>query len=108
MPNLHPKQLKAALNKTWKILRGDLVQVMKGKDVGKQGVIKKVLRDRNRVIVEGVALVKKHVKKTKDTPGHIITKESSIHYSNVSLVDPRTGFVIFLNFFCKRIHLGQK
>eukprot|EP00301_Raphidiophrys_heterophryoidea_P002530 c11180_g1_i3.p1 GENE.c11180_g1_i3~~c11180_g1_i3.p1 ORF type:complete len:116 (+),score=29.21 c11180_g1_i3:51-350(+) len=75
----------------WKIVRGDLVQVMVGKDKGKQGLVLKALRPENSVLVEGCNLVKKHVQGTRDQPGGIATKESKIHVSNVALVDPSNG-----------------
>ena len=46
----------------WKILRGDTVQVMAGKEKGKTGVVVKCIRDQNRIIIDGLNLVKKHVK----------------------------------------------
>jgi large subunit ribosomal protein L24 len=91
MPNLHPKVLAKNLVKNWKIVSGDLVQVMVGKDAGKQGIVKKVLRHKNRLIVEGCMLQKKRVRPTGDQKGHIVTQEGSIHYSNVMLIDPKTG-----------------
>jgi large subunit ribosomal protein L24 len=79
------------LIKHWKILEGDLVQIITGPESGKQGVVKKVLRKKNRLIVEGCNLVKRHIKKRADSPGTVITKEGSIHYSNVMLVCPKTN-----------------
>jgi large subunit ribosomal protein L24 len=95
MPHLHKKILQKNLVKKWKILRGDLVSVMTGKDKGKQGLVKKVLRHKNRMVVEGVHIIKKHVKKSPQNPGSIVKKESTIHYSNVKLVCPETGFFLF-------------
>lgn len=91
MPSLHKKVLERNLVKKWKVYKGDLVQCIKGKDKGKQGLVKKILRDKNRVVVEGMALVKKHVRKTKDNAGSIITKEASIAMANVAVVCPQTG-----------------
>eukprot|EP01080_Neovahlkampfia_damariscottae_P004442 gene4442-7817_t len=91
MPALHKKTLAKNLIKNWRILRGDLVQVMTGTDKGKQGVVTGVFRKKNRLVVEGVNLIKKHVKKTAETPGQVITKEAPIHYSNVLLVCPETS-----------------
>ncbi len=76
-----------------KIRRDDEVVVLAGKDKGKQGKVLKVLIADNRVIVEGVNLVKKH---TKPNPqlgiaGGIVEKEASIHVSNVAIVNPATG-----------------
>jgi len=74
------------------IRRGDLVAVIAGKDKGKQGKITRVLSKTERVVVEGVNVVKRHMKPSQTNPqGGIVTKESSIHVSNVNLVDPKTG-----------------
>ena len=76
-----------------KIRRDDEVVVLAGKDKGKQGKILKVLVSEDRVIVEGVNLVKKHQKPNPhlNVPGGIIEKEASIHVSNVAIVNPKTG-----------------
>jgi large subunit ribosomal protein L24 len=70
------------------------VEVLNGKEKGKQGTVKKVLRKTNRVIVEGVNLVKKHVKSTEEFKGGIFTKEASLHYSQIALLDPTLKYVI--------------
>ena len=65
---------------------GDTVKVIAGDDKGSSGKVLKVIRLKNRVIVEGVAMVKKHNKPNSNNPkGGITEKESSIHISNVSL-----------------------
>ena len=69
---------------------GDKVVVISGKDKGKEGIITKVLRDKNRVVVEGVNIVKKHVKGNGQTAGSIEEMEASIHASNVMMIDPKT------------------
>jgi len=70
-----------------KVKKGDTVQVITGNDVGKTGRVIKVFLDRDRVVVEGVNLVKKHARPTQDTPqGGIIEKEATIHISNVMMV----------------------
>ena len=69
------------------VRKGDEVRVLAGKDVGKTGTITRVLRDVDRVIVDGINLVKKHQKPTKATmQGGIIDKEMPIHVSNVGVV----------------------
>ncbi len=74
----------------WRIRKGDLVQVITGKDKGKQGVVSEVLREAERLIVSGIMMVKRHTKASKTNPsGGIIEKESTIHVSNVMLVDPK-------------------
>ena len=76
-----------------KIRRDDEVVVLAGKDKGKQGKVLKVLIADNRVIVEGVNLVKKHTKPNPQlgVAGGIVEKEASFHVSNVAIVNPATG-----------------
>lgn len=74
------------------IRKNDQVVVLAGKFRGKVGRVLKVLPEKNRVLVEKVALVKKHSKPTaKNRQGGITEKESSIHISNVMLLDPKSG-----------------
>ena len=80
-----------------KIKKDDTVQVTTGNDAGKTGRVIKVYLDKDRVVVEGVNIVKKHARPTQDNPqGGIIEKESSIHISNIMLVvggkPTRVGF----------------
>ena len=70
---------------------GDKVVVIAGKDKGKEGVITTVLRKENRVVVEGVNMVKKHVKGNGQQAGSINEVEAAIHASNVMIVDPKTN-----------------
>ena len=76
-----------------KIRRDDEVIVLAGKDKGKQGKVLKVLIADNRVIIEGVNLIKKHTKPNPQlgVAGGIVEKEASIHVSNVAIVNPATG-----------------
>jgi large subunit ribosomal protein L24 len=75
-----------------RILRGDTVVITAGKDKGKKGKIMRVLREENRVLVEGVNLVKRHQRPTPRNPsGGIIEREQPISASNVMPVDPKTG-----------------
>ena len=69
---------------------GDKVVVISGKDKGKEGKITHVLRAENRVVVEGVNVVKKHVKGNGQTAGSINEVEAQIHASNVMIIDPKT------------------
>ena len=69
---------------------GDKVVVISGKDKGKEGKILNVLRKDNKVIVENVNIVKKHVKGNGQTAGSINEVEAPIHASNVMIVDPKT------------------
>jgi large subunit ribosomal protein L24 len=77
----------------WRIVSGDTVHVIAGKERGKRGVVKQVLRSRNAVLVEGLNLVKKHLKSTEKQKGGVVTKEAPIHVSNVALIDPTDGHV---------------
>ncbi|OGX79157.1 50S ribosomal protein L24 [Exiguobacterium sp. SH31] len=74
------------------VKKGDTVQVMSGKDKGKQGVILKAMPSKNRVVVEGVNVMKKHAKPSQANPqGGILEIEAPIHVSNVMPIDPKTG-----------------
>lgn len=74
------------------VKKGDKVKVMTGKDKGKSGVVKKALPRQDKVIVEGINMIKKHVKSSAEAPqGGIVETEAPIHVSNVMLVDPSTG-----------------
>jgi large subunit ribosomal protein L24 len=74
------------------VKKGDKVQVISGKDKGKQGVILQALPKQNRVIVEGVNVVKKHSKPSQANPqGGILNLEAPIHVSNVMPIDPKSG-----------------
>ncbi|AFS69273.1 50S ribosomal protein L24 [Exiguobacterium sp. RIT452] len=74
------------------VKKGDKVQVMTGKDKGKQGVVLTAMPKKDRIIVEGVNMIKKHSKPSQLNPqGGIVEKEAPIHVSNVMLIDPKTG-----------------
>ena len=90
-----------AKKKTLTIKKGDTVKVIAGKDKGAEGRVIAVLRDEDRVIVEGVNLIKRHTKVLQQggragNTGGIVTQEAAIHVSNVMLVDgkgtTRVGF----------------
>jgi large subunit ribosomal protein L24 len=67
-----------------KLKKGDEALVIAGDHKGSKGKILQVLREKNRVIVEGVNMIKKHEKKTQDNPqGAIVEREASLHFSNV-------------------------
>jgi large subunit ribosomal protein L24 len=90
-----------------KIRRDDEVVVLAGKDKGKQGKVIRVLACDDRVVVEGVNIVKKH---TKPNPqlgeaGGIIEKEAAIHVSNVAVLNPATGKADRIGF---RVEDGKK
>ena len=69
---------------------GDEVVVITGSDKGKKGKIIKTLKAENKVVVEGVHIVKKHQRPTGQETGGIIEREAPIHASNVMIVDPKT------------------
>src|SRR5256885_13714925 len=74
------------------IKSGDMVMVVTGADRGRTGRVLRVLTDKNRVVVEGVNRVWKHVRPSQRTPqGGRIQKDAPIHLSNVMPLDPTTG-----------------
>lgn len=74
------------------IKKGDKVVVITGKDKGKVGIVKEALPKKDRVVVEGVNIVKKHTKSSQAAPqGGRVEFEAPIHVSNVMLQDPETG-----------------
>lgn len=74
------------------VKRGDKVKVLAGKDRGKEGTILEVFPKKERVIVEGVNMVKIHAKPSQENPqGGILNVEAPIHVSNVLPIDPKTG-----------------
>lgn len=74
------------------VKKGDKVQVISGKDKGKQGVILESFPKKDRVLVEGVNIVKKHSKPSQVNPqGGIISQEAPIHVSNVMPLDPKSS-----------------
>ena len=75
-----------------KIKKNDIVQVITGKNRGKQGKVLRVYPETNKVLVEGVNVQKKHERPTqKNQHGGITEKEAPINASNVMLVDPQTN-----------------
>ena len=74
-----------------KIKSGDTVKVIAGNNKGSEGTVVRVLREKNKAIVEGVNMVSKHTKPSAQSPqGGIVKKEAPIHISNLALVDPKT------------------
>ena len=74
-----------------KIKKGDKVVVITGRDKGRSGEVLRVLREENRVIVQGVNVVKRHTKPGAGQAGGIVEKEAAIHVSNVAHVDPKSS-----------------
>jgi len=75
-----------------RIRKDDMVMVVAGDAKGTRGKVLRVLRDKDRVVVEGVNMVYRHVRKSRKYPqGGRIQKEGAIHMSNVMPIDPKTG-----------------
>ena len=74
-----------------KIKKGDRVVVTAGRDKGRSGEVRQVMRTENRAIVAGVNIVRRHTRQTAQTEGGILTKEAPIHLSNLAIADPKTG-----------------
>lgn len=74
-----------------KIKKGDTVVVLSGKDKGKHGEVLSIIRKENRAIVQGVNVARRHTRQTQTEQGGIVSKELSIHISNLSLEDPKDG-----------------
>ena len=74
-----------------KIRKGDQVIVTTGRDKGKQGVVLRAMPKVNKVVVQGVNMVKRHTRPSQTSAGGIISKEAPIDVSNVALIDPETG-----------------
>ena len=84
-----------------RLRKGDLVEVIRGKDAGKRGKVLVVLRQRGRVIVQGVGFVKRHTRPNpqRNIKGGIAEREAPIHVSNVMIVSPDDD---------KRTRIGSK
>ena len=72
-----------------KIKKGDKVVVIAGKDKGRNGEVLRVLPKENRVLVQGVNMMKRHTKPAMGQQGGIVEREAALHVSNVSHVDPK-------------------
>lgn len=71
-----------------KIKKGDLVEIISGSYNKKQGKVLKVINSRDRLVIQGINMLKKHMRPTQENPqGSIIEKEGSVHVSNVKLVN---------------------
>jgi large subunit ribosomal protein L24 len=74
-----------------KIKKGDKVVILAGRDKGRTGEVLRVIPDENRAVVDGVNVVKRHQRQTKDREAGIINKPAPIDLSNVALADPKDG-----------------
>ena len=82
-----------------KLKVGDLVSVISGKDKGKQGKITKIIRNEDKVVVEGVNRIKKNIKPRYGQAGQVVELDAPVHISNVMLFDSQIG---------KRTRIGYK
>ncbi len=73
------------------IRKGDNVVVLTGRDKGKKGSVLRVMPSDKRLIVQGVNMVKRHVRASASGPGGIDEREATLHISNVALVDPESN-----------------
>lgn len=88
------------------IKKGDKVIVTTGRDKGKKGEVLKVFPKEDRALVSGVNVVKRHQRQTQTQQGGIVTKESTIHLSNLAHVDPKSGKASRIGF--KTLNDGRK
>jgi large subunit ribosomal protein L24 len=89
-----------------KIKKGDEVIVITGKNKGRKGEVLKVFPEENKAIVSGVNIARKHTKATQTSDGGIVSKELSIHISNLAHIDPKTNTHTKIGF--KILHDGSK
>ena len=96
-----PATAKATTRARVRLKKDDTVQVIAGRDAGKQGKVLKVLPDKNRVIVQGVGFVKRHTRPNpqRNIKGGIAEREAPIHASNVMVICGECG---------KRTRIGSK
>jgi large subunit ribosomal protein L24 len=74
-----------------RVRKGDKVVVLTGRDKGRSGEVIEVRPDAGRALVRGVNMIKRHQKQTAQQQGGIISKEATVHLSNVALADPKDG-----------------
>jgi len=73
------------------ITKGDTVQVISGDDKGKQGTVLQVFPKTGRIKIQGINLIKRHLRATPNAEGGIVEREAPIHHSKAMLVDPKSG-----------------
>ena len=74
-----------------KIKKGDKVVVLTGKDKGRTGEVIQVMPKEDKAVVRGINVVKRHQRQTANQEGGIISKEGTIHLSNLAVADPKSG-----------------
>ncbi len=89
-----------------KFRKGDEVIILTGKDKGKKGAILKMLDKGERALVQGVNMVKRHMRPSQMQAGGIVNKEAALHVSNLSHVDPKSGDATRIGF--KSLEDGTK
>lgn len=89
-----------------KLKKGDRVVVLTGREKGKTGTITRVLPKEDRVFIEGVNLVKRHLAPRPGNPGGVTEKEAPLHVSNVAIADPKDGTATRVGF--KVLEDGRK
>lgn len=89
-----------------KIKKGDRVIVLAGKDKGAEGDVLRVIPKADRVVVQGVNIIKRHTRQSASEKGGIVEREAAMHISNVALKDPSTGAATRVGF--KRLDDGTK
>lgn len=89
-----------------KIKRQDTVLVVRGRDRGKVGTVRQVIPGEQRIVIEGVNVVKRHLRAMPNRPGGIVERESPIHWSKVKLVCPACGKATRVGF--RRLEEGRK
>ncbi len=88
-----------------KIKKGDNVKVIAGSNKGKTGTVSLIIVDKNRAVIDGVNIVKKHTKPANNNPGGIIEMPAPIHISNLSLLDPKSNTTTRVGY---RVENGKK
>ncbi len=73
------------------LTKGDTVQVISGDDKGKQGKVMQVFPKTGRIKIQGINLIKRHLRATPTAEGGIVEREAPIHHSKAMLVDPKSG-----------------
>lgn len=89
-----------------RIRKDDEVVVLSGREKGKRGKVLRVYVDRQRALVQGVNMIKRHTRPTAGQPGGIVEKEAPLHVSNLAHVDPGGGGPTRIGF--KRLEDGRK
>jgi large subunit ribosomal protein L24 len=92
-----------------KIKKNDTVIILSGDEKGKTGVVKQALPKENKVVVEGLNMVKRHTKPSQTNPGGIVSKEAAIHVSNVAIVsDGKATKVGYKTVDGKKVRVARK